>query len=161
MTGIFAHSSVSSLLWITFGSGVFAVIAAMVCRAIIGAQNPGNDVMQALGGKIRAGAMAFLTKEYQVIVPFMLIAAVLIYIFLDTGWTNVGADWALRTRRSASSSVHSLRLSPDSSECVPPRWQTLAQQKLLAQASSKHFASHSSAVPPWVCPSSDSGSSVL
>ena len=93
MTGLFENSSMTSLLWITFGSGVFAVIAAMICRAVIGAQNPGNDVMQALGGKIRAGAMAFLTKEYTIIGPFILVAAVLIYIFLDTGWENVGSAW--------------------------------------------------------------------
>lgn len=85
--------SMSQILWLTFGSGVVAVIAAAICRSIIGAQSAGNDVMQALGGKIRAGAMAFLTKEYSIIGPFMLVAAALIYVFIDTGWSNIGADW--------------------------------------------------------------------
>ncbi len=93
MTGFFENSSVTTILWITFGSGVVSVVAAMICRIIIGAQSPGNDVMQALGEKIRKGAMAFLTKEYQVIVPFMLIAAAFIYVFIDTGWSQVGHAW--------------------------------------------------------------------
>ncbi len=93
MNGILENSSMTSLLWITFGSGVIAMIGATVCRIIIGAQNPGSDVMQAISAKIRAGAMAFLTREYLIIGPFILITAVLIYVFLDTGIENIGSAW--------------------------------------------------------------------
>lgn len=70
-------------LSITFGAGILALVVAAILKSIIARQNPGNDVMQALSGKIRAGAMAFLTREYMVIGPFIIIAAMLIYLFID------------------------------------------------------------------------------
>src|SRR5690349_4244296 len=93
MTGSISASSFQQMLLVTFASGVLAVITAGCFRAIIGRQSTGNEVMQKLAQKIRIGAMAFLTREYRVIVPFILVAAVLIYIFLDTGWNNVGSAW--------------------------------------------------------------------
>ncbi|MBT3835123.1 sodium-translocating pyrophosphatase [Candidatus Peribacteria bacterium] len=47
----------------------------------------GNETMTDLSKKIRDGSMAFLRKEYSVIAIFMVIAAFLIFYFLDEGGT--------------------------------------------------------------------------
>ncbi len=80
-------------LLVTVGAGVLALIVALIFRIIIGQQSAGNNVMQALAKKIRVGAMAFLTREYAVIIPFIGIVALLIYVFLDTGYQNLGGVW--------------------------------------------------------------------
>ncbi len=85
--------SFNQQLMLTMASGVVALLFALLFRIIIGRQSAGNDVMQNLAKKIRIGSMAFLTREYAVIVPFMIIVAALIYIFLDVGWTNLGTVW--------------------------------------------------------------------
>lgn len=90
MTADIAALSIDALLKITLAAGALALVAALVCRLFIGAQPAGNDVMQKLAGKIRVGAMAFLTREYMVIGPFMVIAAILIYLFIDTGYEHIG-----------------------------------------------------------------------
>ncbi len=95
MSGVFQNLSLTQNLWVVFASGVAALALAFVFRMIIGAQSPGNDVMQGLSAKIRRGAMAFLTQEYMIIGPFILIAAVLLYIFLDVGYENVGTVWSM------------------------------------------------------------------
>lgn len=85
--------SFTEMLLVVIASGVFALLFALLFRIIIGRQPAGNEVMQALAKKIRVGSMAFLTREYMVIVPFIVITAILIYIFLDTGFANVGTLW--------------------------------------------------------------------
>ncbi len=93
MTAFLQNSSPSQILWLTFGAGAVSLIIALVLRTIIGRQSPGNPVMQSLSGKIRIGAMAFLKREYTVIGPFIALAAVLIYLFVDTGYSNIGSAW--------------------------------------------------------------------
>jgi len=85
--------SFASLASLTIAAGILALLVAFAFRFTIGRQSDGTDVMRALSGKIRTGAMAFLTREYTVIAPFILIATALIYLFLDTGWANVGLSW--------------------------------------------------------------------
>lgn len=67
------------------GAGVLALIAAAIIRMYIGKQEAGSPEMQKIAGKIREGAMAFLTREYSVIIPFVLIVGGLIYWFIDKG----------------------------------------------------------------------------
>lgn len=74
----FTHS-----LQIVALSGVLALIFAVIFRVIIGRESDGTDVMQKIALQIRVGAMAFLKREYSVIVPFMLVVGVLLYLFLD------------------------------------------------------------------------------
>ncbi len=81
--------SLSHSLAIVALSGVVALIFAALFRWIIGRESDGTDVMQKIAGKIRVGAMAFLTKEYSVIIPFMLVVGVLLYLFLDV---RIAAD---------------------------------------------------------------------
>ncbi|UPA22368.1 sodium-translocating pyrophosphatase [Candidatus Peribacteria bacterium] len=90
--------SLSNSLGIVALSGVIALVFAAIFRFIIGRESDGTDVMQKIAGKIRVGAMAFLTKEYSVIVPFMIAVGVLLYLFLDVrvaaaGEHNWGAPY--------------------------------------------------------------------
>ncbi|HVW66292.1 MAG TPA: sodium-translocating pyrophosphatase [Candidatus Peribacteraceae bacterium] len=81
--------SLSNPLLLVGLSGVLALIAAGAFRAIIGKQNPGTDAMQMIADKIRVGAMAFLRQEYRVIFIFIVVVAILIYLFVDTTWLGM------------------------------------------------------------------------
>jgi K(+)-stimulated pyrophosphate-energized sodium pump len=83
METTFSVPSFIGSLWPVLVSGVLALIAAAIIRVYIGRQEAGTPEMQKLAGKIREGAMAFLTREYSVIVPFVAVVAVLLYIFID------------------------------------------------------------------------------
>jgi K(+)-stimulated pyrophosphate-energized sodium pump len=52
-------------------------------------QSPGNDTMRDLGDQIRSGAMAFLRREYSVLVPFIVVVAGLLAIAV--GWRTAVA----------------------------------------------------------------------
>lgn len=82
-----------TLLTLTIACGALGLLTAFIFRIIIAKQPSGNAVMQKIAGQIRVGAMAFLTKEYSVITPFIVVTAVLIYLFLDTGYENIGIAW--------------------------------------------------------------------
>lgn len=81
-------------LWIVLGSGVLSLVGAGVLRGYIGRTETGDSTMQMLGGKIREGAMAFLQREYMVIVPFVLVVGVLIYLFLDASILSGAPVWS-------------------------------------------------------------------
>lgn len=85
--------SLDSFLVLAVAAGVLSLVIAAVLRVVIGLQPPGSREMQALGLKIRTGAMAFLGREYLVILPFVLVAAVLLYFFLDRGETGTGLPY--------------------------------------------------------------------
>jgi len=85
--------STHTLLLLTFATGVIALIVALFFRIFIGKQPAGDATMQGLALQIRTGAMAFLAREYSVIGPFMLVTAVLIYLFVDTGYADIGSSW--------------------------------------------------------------------
>lgn len=75
--------SFSRVLMYVALSGVLALVVAAIFRMYIGKQEAGTKEMQGIAAKIRVGAMAFLTREYSVIVPFVLVVAALIYWFID------------------------------------------------------------------------------
>jgi len=78
-----SFESVSRILMYVGLSGVVALIFAAAFRVYIGKQDAGTKEMQGIAAKIRLGAMAFLTREYAVIIPFVLVVAALIYYFID------------------------------------------------------------------------------
>lgn len=86
--------SFASGLNIAIGAGVLSLLVALIARLSIGKQPTGNEIMRKIAGKIRRGAMAFLKEEYMVIGPFIVVAAILIYLFVDTGASNIGSAWA-------------------------------------------------------------------
>ena len=88
-------SSFSESLWLVVGCGALALVTATVFRILIGTKQPGTEKMEQIAGEIRKGAMAFLRREYAVIAAFVCVVALLIFLFIDTGWRGVQTGgWA-------------------------------------------------------------------
>ncbi|MDQ2669826.1 MAG: sodium-translocating pyrophosphatase [Gemmatimonadota bacterium] len=67
-------------------AGLVGLAAAFLIYFYLKKQSPGSTAMQELAGLIETGAMAFLRREYMVLVPFLLIVAALLWIALgDAG----------------------------------------------------------------------------
>ena len=67
-----------SLLAIVAACGAAALAFAFVKSKWINAQDGGTERMTEIGGYIRDGAMAFLTREYKVLAIFVVIVAALL-----------------------------------------------------------------------------------
>ncbi|MFN0099059.1 MAG: sodium/proton-translocating pyrophosphatase, partial [Gemmatimonadaceae bacterium] len=83
--------------------GVVGLVACYVTYLGIARQSPGSQVMQDLAEQIQLGAMAFLKREYAVLLPFLLVVAGLLSwaINMETGIAyvlggvcSVAAGWA-------------------------------------------------------------------
>ena len=80
----------NTLMYGIMGCGVMALLFAWVRSSWINKQDAGDDRMQTIAGHIRAGAMAFLGREYRVLGVFVLLVAVLL------AWANSnqeGSSW--------------------------------------------------------------------
>jgi K(+)-stimulated pyrophosphate-energized sodium pump len=64
--------------------GLLGLLVAWVIYVYLKRQSPGNETMRDLGHQIRSGAMAFLKREYSVLVPFIIVVAGL--LALAVGW---------------------------------------------------------------------------
>jgi K(+)-stimulated pyrophosphate-energized sodium pump len=62
--------------------GLFGLLVAFGIYASINRQSAGNEVMRDIADQIRVGAMAFLKREYSVLVFFIGVVAVLLWVFL-------------------------------------------------------------------------------
>src|SRR5512140_2381373 len=56
-------------------AGLAGLAMAMVIYRYIVAQSSGTDEMRSLAGQIETGAMAFLRREYTVLIPFVIVVA--------------------------------------------------------------------------------------
>jgi K(+)-stimulated pyrophosphate-energized sodium pump len=65
----------TSALWLGLG-GIFL---ALMLFAYVARQPAGNDLMRELAEAIQQGAMAFLRREYSVLVPFVFVVGALLY----------------------------------------------------------------------------------
>ncbi|MBR6021211.1 MAG: sodium/proton-translocating pyrophosphatase, partial [Kiritimatiellae bacterium] len=63
------------LLYLALGSGLLALAFAWWKTSWINKQDPGNEKMVSIGDSIRKGAMAFLKREYRVLVVAVLVVA--------------------------------------------------------------------------------------
>ncbi|MBI4535441.1 MAG: sodium-translocating pyrophosphatase [Ignavibacteriae bacterium] len=63
--------------------GVVGLLVAFGIYFSIKRQSAGNELMQDIAGQIQVGAMAFLKREYRVLIFFVLIVAVLLGSFLQ------------------------------------------------------------------------------
>jgi K(+)-stimulated pyrophosphate-energized sodium pump len=77
-----------TILYVALGAGALALLLAVYYTRVVMAAPPGNERMVELSAAIRAGAMAFLKREYTWVSVFVLVMAVLIATLLD--W---GAPW--------------------------------------------------------------------
>jgi K(+)-stimulated pyrophosphate-energized sodium pump len=72
----------SYALWIGLGG----LVVALLTYFSIVRQSPGSQPMQDLAEQIHVGAMAFLRREYSVLVPFLLVVAVFLAYAPGLGW---------------------------------------------------------------------------
>lgn len=70
-------------------AGVLALIFAGYLAYSISKKEPGNEKMQAIMGYIHEGAMAFLFREYKVLVVFVAVLAVILGVFLKSWLTAI------------------------------------------------------------------------
>jgi len=63
----------TSFNWIyaTIVTGIAALVFALARAVWVSKQDAGNDTMQTIAGHIREGAMAFLYREYKVLIIFL------------------------------------------------------------------------------------------
>lgn len=73
--------SVNYILLATLIAGVIALLYAFLKASWIGKQVVTNEMLKEIGKHISDGAMAFLKREYMVLVPFMLMVVALLAIF--------------------------------------------------------------------------------
>ena len=73
-----------TLLYLVPLTGILALAYAALRGTWIGKQDAGNERMVTIAGHIRAGAMAFLRREYSVLVIFVVVVAALL------AWANAG-----------------------------------------------------------------------
>jgi len=73
-------------LYIAMAMGVLGLAVAAFYASQVLAADPGNEEMVRLMSVIRAGAMAFLRREYLAIAVFVALLTILIVIFLPWGW---------------------------------------------------------------------------
>ncbi len=77
-------------VYLTIISGFIALLFALVKSIWVSKQDAGNETMQVIAKHIRDGAMAFLYREYKVLIIFL--AAVSILLFMgNTGWNRLVA----------------------------------------------------------------------
>ncbi len=69
-------------MYVIASCGVVGLLFAWIRSKWVVSQDAGDDTMNTIAGHIRSGAMAFLGREYRVLVIFVILAAVLL------GWAN-------------------------------------------------------------------------
>jgi len=78
----------SALVYLIPVAGILALIYAGIRTGYVNRQSQGTDQMATISGHIREGAMAFLGREYRVLIWFVLAVAVLM-IFGYPGWNKL------------------------------------------------------------------------
>jgi K(+)-stimulated pyrophosphate-energized sodium pump len=77
-------------VYLTILIGFIALLFALIKSIWVSEQDAGNETMQVIAKHIRDGAMAFLYREYKVLIIFL--AAVSILLFMgNTGWNRLVA----------------------------------------------------------------------
>ena len=67
--------------------GLAGLIVALFIYFYVRRQPAGNDLMQELEGEIHSGAMAFLKREYTVLLPFLAVIAILLGVLISWSTT--------------------------------------------------------------------------
>ncbi len=64
-----------TLVYLVPAAGILALVFAFIRSAWVNKQDPGDETMQKIAAQIRAGAMAFLGREYKTMAIFVVIVA--------------------------------------------------------------------------------------
>jgi K(+)-stimulated pyrophosphate-energized sodium pump len=75
--------------WLIPAVGVLALAFAFWKASWVNRQDPGNEKMVEIGEAVREGAMAFLAREYRVLAIFVVIVAVLLFVFYSGAGTQL------------------------------------------------------------------------
>lgn len=78
----------TNLVYLIPAAGLLALLYAYVKASFVNKKDPGTEQMSTIAGHIREGAMAFLGREYKVLLWFVLLVAVLM-IFGYPGWNKL------------------------------------------------------------------------
>lgn len=62
-------------------AGIAGLLLAFLIYGMVNRQNPGTEHMQSLAEKIHKGAMVFLKAEYKILILFVVIIAILLFVF--------------------------------------------------------------------------------
>lgn len=103
--------NISSALYLVLASGLLALIFAFLKARWIYKQPLNNPILSEVSGHIADGAMAFLSREYKVLTPFILLVAVFLF-FGNTGalrWQS--AAFILGAITSALSGYFGMRVA--------------------------------------------------
>jgi len=79
VSGLFGDALASSALWV----GLVGVIFAFLIYRTVASQDAGSEAMRGLADQIHVGAMAFLRREYTVLLPFLAAVAVLLSVAIN------------------------------------------------------------------------------
>ena len=69
----------SNIAFFAWWAGAAGMVLALVMYLWIRRQPQGNELMRSIADQIHTGAMAFLRREYSVVIPFLLIVGGLLY----------------------------------------------------------------------------------
>jgi len=78
----------TGLIYLIPLAGIVALFYAYIKAAYVNKKDPGTEEMQTIAGHIREGAMAFLGREYKVLLWFVIVVALLM-IFGYPGWSKL------------------------------------------------------------------------
>jgi K(+)-stimulated pyrophosphate-energized sodium pump len=93
---------------IPIGASLASMVAAGALALWVGKQHRGTDKMMGISSAVRAGAMAFLKREFKIIIPIAL--ALTIIISFTSGISN-GVSFAVGAAMSGIAGLLSLRIT--------------------------------------------------
>src|SRR5687768_5907300 len=81
----------SNVAFFAWWVGAFGMVLALAFYIWIRRQPQGSDVMRGIAEQIHTGAMAFLRREYTVVLPFLIVVGALLYTAVGerTGYAYV------------------------------------------------------------------------
>ena len=106
-----------SMIYAVPAAGILALVFAFIKATWVNKQDGGDDTMKKIAALIRAGAMAFLAREYKVLALFGAIVAVLLAVSAQStgGSPLVALSFVVGAVASGLTSI--------TAETRPPRFQ--------------------------------------
>jgi K(+)-stimulated pyrophosphate-energized sodium pump len=93
---------------IPIGASLASMVAAGALALWVGKQHRGTDKMMGISSAVRAGAMAFLKREFKIVIPIAI--ALTIIISFTSGISN-GVSFAVGAAMSGIAGLLSLRIT--------------------------------------------------
>jgi len=125
---------IENLTTYALGIGIIGLISCVLTYQGIVRQAAGSQVMRDLAEQIQVGAMAFLKREYTVLLPFLLVVAALLGVavgwntgiaYVIGGLCSVAAGWAGMTSATkanvrTSEAARALNIEHETGSLQPP-----------------------------------------